>query len=89
MWLVTTLFAKSIWQVTTLLAYLLELFGGSGGGDGGGGGPQCHHQWRPLYNSDRLTTLICMPRPINHVTKLFGGTYEYLRCPEVFFHKIL
>ena len=41
------------------------------------------------YNTFQLTILIPVPTPINHVTKLFKGTYEHLRWPAGFFHESL
>jgi hypothetical protein len=37
------------------------------------------------YNKVQLTGHIYVPRAINHVTKLFKGTYGLPRCPEGFF----
>jgi hypothetical protein len=39
------------------------------------------------YNKVQLTGHISVPRAINHVTKLFKGTYGLPRCPEGFFLK--
>jgi hypothetical protein len=38
-----------------------------------------------VYNTIQITPLIPVPRPKNHVTKLFNGTYELPRWPRVFF----